>query len=181
MIGPVLRGEADLVIGSRYLEHTCQVPRHRVLGHRFFNWLTRASSGVNATDSQSGFRAFSPQALSCAKFHSQGFSVESEMQFIAGRQALRVTEVPITIRYQDKAKRLVVQAVSPTGIFRATRAGALPGRPELGYGGGRPLRAHPPTGGGLHADLRVTFGSRADHDLHSLHASLSAWSADRFV
>jgi hypothetical protein len=79
---PILIGEADLVIGSRYLEHTSQVPRHRIWGHWGFNLITRLASGVTASDSQSGYRAFSPRALTTNGFSSGGFSVESEMQFI---------------------------------------------------------------------------------------------------
>ena len=135
VVTPVLRGEADVVIGSRYLAHTCQVPRHRVWGHYFFNWLTQAASGVRATDSQSGYRAFSPRAVSCADFHSQGFSVEAEMQFIAGQQALRVVEVPVSMRYSDRPKRPVMQqglhvlggVLKLTGQYRPLVYFGLPG------------------------------------------------------
>jgi glycosyltransferase involved in cell wall biosynthesis len=109
VIQPVVRGEADLVIGSRYLNRSCQVPRHRIWGHMFFNWLTKIASGVYASDSQSGYRAFSARAISCAKFHSHGFSAEIEMQFIAGQRELKVVEVPVTIRYTDKPKRPVIK------------------------------------------------------------------------
>ncbi len=104
---PVLRGEADLVVGSRYLQNASNTPRHRILGHRFFNLLTNLASGVRASDSQSGYRAFSPRAVEALAFHSRGFSVESEMQFIAHEHGLRLAEVPITIRYTDKPKRSV--------------------------------------------------------------------------
>jgi glycosyltransferase involved in cell wall biosynthesis len=135
VVAPVLRGEADVVIGSRYLAHTCQVPRHRVWGHRFFNWLTQTTSGVRATDSQSGYRAFSPRAVSYADFHSQGFSVEAEMQFIAGQQALRVVEVPVSMRYSDRPKRPVMQqgihvlggVLKLTGQYRPLVYFGLPG------------------------------------------------------
>jgi glycosyltransferase involved in cell wall biosynthesis len=108
VVEPILSGQADIVVGSRYLEHTSEVPRHRIWGHRVFNLLTRVSSGMAATDSQSGFRAFSPAALERIDFRSHGFSVESEMQFIAKEYGLRLVEVPITIRYTDKPKRPVV-------------------------------------------------------------------------
>lgn len=135
VVAPVLRGEADVVIGSRYLAHTCQVPRHRVWGHRFFNWLTQTTSGVRATDSQSGYRAFSPRAVSYADFHSQGFSVEAEMQFIAGQQALRVVEVPVNMCYSDRPKRPVMQqglhvlggVLKLTGQYRPLMYFGLPG------------------------------------------------------
>jgi hypothetical protein len=70
--------------------------------------LTRYTSGVESSDSQSGFRAFSPRALQAISFCSQDFSVESEMQFLAQEHGLRVVEVPVTIRYSDPPKRSVL-------------------------------------------------------------------------
>lgn len=105
---PVLNGDADLVIGSRYLENTSHVPIQRVLGHWGFTSLVNALSGTPLTDSQSGFRAFSLPAITALTFSSKGFSVESEMQFLAHDYHFRVLEVPITIRYEDKPKRSVI-------------------------------------------------------------------------
>ncbi len=103
---PVLENAADIVIGSRYLTNKSVVPRHRILGHQFFNYLTALASGTQVSDSQSGYRAFSPKACRHL-FHSAGFTVESEMQFIAREHNLRIMEVPITIQYTDKPKRSV--------------------------------------------------------------------------
>lgn len=108
VVKPVLDGKADIVIGSRYIQYHSNVPRHRILGHWFFNNLTKMASGVAATDSQSGYRAFSAAALEAISFSSKGFSVESEMQFIAREKHLRLVEVPITILYSDKPKRSVI-------------------------------------------------------------------------
>ena len=41
-------------------------------------------------------------------FQSQGFSVESEMQFLIRKYDLRVAEVPVTITYPDRPKRNVL-------------------------------------------------------------------------
>jgi glycosyltransferase involved in cell wall biosynthesis len=108
VVQPVVDGTADIVIGSRYLDHVSQVPAHRVLGHLLFRWLTSIASGITIGDTQSGYRAFSPRAFAQINFHSRGFSVESEMQFMAHEHGLRVTEVPITIRYPDPPKRSVI-------------------------------------------------------------------------
>lgn len=105
---PIIDGKADIVVGSRYLEKTSKVPRHRIWGHHFFNVITGQASGVPLTDSQSGFRAFSKRALEAINFKSNGFSVECEMQFLASEQKLNIVEVPITIHYYDKPKRSVV-------------------------------------------------------------------------
>jgi glycosyltransferase involved in cell wall biosynthesis len=109
VLAPVLNGDADIVVGSRYLEHRSDVPRHRVMGHWGFNLLTKLASGTPASDSQSGYRTFSPRAIEAISFSSQGFSVESEMQFWVHDLGLRLKEVPITIRYQDKPKRNVMK------------------------------------------------------------------------
>jgi glycosyltransferase involved in cell wall biosynthesis len=108
VITPILTGKADIVVGSRYLEPTSDVPTHRAWGHRAFNALSSGVSGVPVSDSQSGFRAFSPRALWCLSFDSSSFSVESEMQLLARDHRLLVSEVPITIQYLDKPKRPVI-------------------------------------------------------------------------
>ena len=108
VVKPVLMGEADIVIGSRYLKNQSRVPGHRIIGHRIFNWITHLVSGIPVSDSQSGYRAFSPKAVEAISFYSNGFSVESEMQFIIRENNLRFVEIPITIRYDDRPKRSVV-------------------------------------------------------------------------
>jgi glycosyltransferase involved in cell wall biosynthesis len=110
VIAPVLAGQADLVVGSRYLQHTSRVPYHRVCGHYFFKLVINRLSGVAITDTQSGFRAFSIRALRMVNaFQADGFGVESEMQFQAHKFQLRVTEVPITVRYYQEVKRSVIK------------------------------------------------------------------------
>ncbi|HUX75568.1 MAG TPA: glycosyltransferase family 2 protein [Anaerolineae bacterium] len=110
VLAPVLRGEADLIVGSRYLNGSeSGVPRNRVWGYWVFTTLTNLLSGKRTTDSQSGFRAFSPRAIECIRFSSEGFSVESEMQFLAKQHNLRLAEVIITANYVEKSKRPVVK------------------------------------------------------------------------
>ena len=108
VIEPIKAGKADLVIGSRYLSQHNKIPRHRSWGHLLFNTITKWGSGVHVSDSQSGFRALSRKALNVACFTSQGFSVESEMQFLANEKGLTIAEVPVTIRYPDQPKRPVL-------------------------------------------------------------------------
>jgi hypothetical protein len=109
IVQPILEDKADVVVGSRYLNNTSNTPNHRKLGHWFFNKLTGITSQVNLTDSQSGYRAFSLRAINADRFLSTNFTVESEMQFWAHEQELRVIEVPVTIQYTDKPKRSVIQ------------------------------------------------------------------------
>ena len=108
VIEPVISQQADIVVGSRYLDSRNHVPLSRILGHRFFNLLTEVSTGISSSDSQSGFRAFSPRALKMLSFCSRGFSVESEIQFLAQEHRLRIVEVPVTIHYPDPPKRSIM-------------------------------------------------------------------------
>ena len=105
LLQPVLEGEADIVVGSRFLQTKSRIPRFRALGQRILTFLTNIGAEVKLTDSQSGFRAFSPKAVETLSFAEKGFSVESEMQFLAKEANLRMVEVPVTIEYHDKAKR----------------------------------------------------------------------------
>ncbi|WP_254822971.1 glycosyltransferase family 2 protein [Haloglomus halophilum] len=101
VVGPVSEGESDLVVGSRYLEDSGEdeTPRYRRFGQRVLDMLTMGSSRTNVTDSQSGFRAFSPKAVEELELNSQSFGVESEMISEASSKGLDIEERSIDVRY----------------------------------------------------------------------------------
>jgi len=105
MLAPIEQGEADIVIGSRFVGIESEIPKWRIVGQHALTIATNLASGVHCTDSQSGFRAFSPESLPYLDFSAEGFSLESEMQFIAAEQDLRLAEVPISVVYEEPAKR----------------------------------------------------------------------------
>ena len=100
LIKPIIDGGADFVNGSRYLngfeENT---PAYRRVGQRVLDIATNIASGTKVTDSQSGFRAFKGDTISCYKFRDPGFGIESEMIADAAENNLRIVEVPITVKY----------------------------------------------------------------------------------
>jgi glycosyltransferase involved in cell wall biosynthesis len=101
VIEPVINGEADIVVGSRYLEsgEDDETPRYRRLGQRVLDALTMGSSRVNVTDSQSGFRALSPTAVDELSLSATSFGVESEMISEAAENGLDIQERSIDVRY----------------------------------------------------------------------------------
>lgn len=100
LITPILRGEADMVNGSRYLNgHTTDTPAYRRLGQTILDKATIVNSGVKITDSQSGFRAFAASTKNIFRFNAQGMAIESEMLADAGKAGLRIKEVEIDVRY----------------------------------------------------------------------------------
>lgn len=106
LIAPIEAGEADLVVGSRFLGVQSRIPRWRILGQHALTLATNVASGVSLTDSQSGFRALSRKALYALKFRPEGgFSIESEMQFLIHQHRLSVEEVPVKMTYDEGPKR----------------------------------------------------------------------------
>jgi glycosyltransferase involved in cell wall biosynthesis len=105
VLAPLFTGEADLVIGSRFMDMKNHIPVWRQFGQHVLTWATNAAAGVRASDSQSGFRAFSRQMLEGVVWQSDGFAVECEMQFWAREHNLRIQEVAISCLYVEKPKR----------------------------------------------------------------------------
>jgi glycosyltransferase involved in cell wall biosynthesis len=105
VVQPILKQEADVVVGSRFLDVKSDIPQWRQFGQYTLTAVTNTLSGLKISDSQSGFRAFSMTAAKALKFSSEGLSVESEMQFLFEPAGLRVMEAPISVRYLDGNKR----------------------------------------------------------------------------
>jgi glycosyltransferase involved in cell wall biosynthesis len=99
VVGPVLRGEADLVIGSRVLG--AAEPDALTLPQRAGNWVAaimlRALFSQPTTD-LGPFRCVSMAALSRLGMHDPAFGWTAEMQTKALRLGMRVLEVPVNAR-----------------------------------------------------------------------------------
>jgi glycosyltransferase involved in cell wall biosynthesis len=99
VLGPIQNDGADMVIGSRFLDIHSDIPGYRRAGQKVLNSLTNSISETKVTDSQSGFRAFSKKAIDSISFGETGIGIESSMQRAADDSGLKITEVPITCRY----------------------------------------------------------------------------------
>jgi glycosyltransferase involved in cell wall biosynthesis len=105
LIEPILSSDIDMAVGSRYLDIKSTIPSYRIWGHRVLTFFTNLGSRIKLSDSQSGFRAFSPKAINALTLAEDGLSVESEMQFLANESGLKIQEIPIVIRYHGNHKR----------------------------------------------------------------------------
>ena len=96
-----IREGFDIVIGSRFLrkDDKEKVPRVRSFGIRTITKLTQTGASGKITDSQSGFRAYSKNALSKINLFQDGMAVSTEILLRASEKKLSITEVPITINY----------------------------------------------------------------------------------
>ena len=97
LLAPILMGEARMAIGSRLsgkLEDGA-ISKTHLLGNRFFNYLINVLFRSDVTDSQSGFRVISRDAMDLQGLRSKGFEIETEMTIQALGKGVKVVEVPI--------------------------------------------------------------------------------------
>ncbi|MGB9980651.1 glycosyltransferase family 2 protein, partial [Methanobacterium sp.] len=100
LIKPIINGEADIVNGSRYINgNKKDTPSYRRIGQSILDKATNLGSGLNITDSQSGYRAFARYTIPAFKFNCIDFSIESEMLMDAANAGLQIEEVEIGVRY----------------------------------------------------------------------------------
>jgi len=102
LVEPILGGEADMVIGCRF---SCgnHIPAYRSLGNRILNFFTNLSAG-KATDTQSGFRAYSRTALNAIDVAVDGLGVDSQILIDAKEKDVRVVEVSVSAKYPKGVK-----------------------------------------------------------------------------
>lgn len=97
VIEPILRGDADMVIGSRTRGKN-RIPLYRRFGLWILNKGTQIASNLNI-DSQSGFRAMRKELLEGIDLECEGYCVETEMIVKALERGFKIVEVPIEARY----------------------------------------------------------------------------------
>jgi len=97
VLAPILEEKADLVIGSRYLNHKSVAARKlNSFGVKLFNYFIQLLTGVVITDSQSGYRAMKREVLKNQNLKSGEYEIESEMLVKTAKKNFRITEVPIS-------------------------------------------------------------------------------------
>jgi glycosyltransferase involved in cell wall biosynthesis len=105
ILEPIIHGRADLVNGSRYMtidgNNGKETPFYRRIGQNVLDSFTNINGKIDVTDSQSGFRAFSANNLDKFSFHSNDYSIESEMLIEAANAGLKIEEVPINVSYVE--------------------------------------------------------------------------------
>lgn len=104
LIHPIVRHEADIVLGSRFLrkESAREVPLTRTCLLKVAVWFTRLMTGLSVTDTHNGLRAFSRVVYPTIVFGHRDMVHASELLDILKNMHWRWCEVPVTIRYTDR-------------------------------------------------------------------------------
>ncbi|HVC36225.1 MAG TPA: glycosyltransferase family 2 protein [Candidatus Dormibacteraeota bacterium] len=93
----------DLLIGSRLI-NTGGMSRLKRFGNKGLSFITYILFGISVTDSQSGLRIFSNQALTRLKWKTSGYEFCSEMLWRAKQIKLKIDEFPIKAIYTDYSR-----------------------------------------------------------------------------
>ncbi len=101
VIAPVLRGEADLAIGSRFVNPSTNMPPYRNLGIYIITWLYNIGSKNKITDSQSCFRSYSRRLLETIDIARADFGFSIEVLVKARKKGLKIVEVPASCLYHS--------------------------------------------------------------------------------
>ena len=93
---PILHGNADIVIGSRYKKRSeYKTSFVRLSGIKFFSWLSSLIIKQQITDTTSGFRALNKDAYSLFSEEYPTDFPDAEAIILLGYRGFRISEIPI--------------------------------------------------------------------------------------
>ena len=101
VIKPLVTGEAQAVIGVRPLE---DMPRSRNYANAIMNFLTKIFYRVDVSDSQTGFRAITRDALDKITINATGYLISSEFIREINDNDIPFAEVPIETIYTPETQ-----------------------------------------------------------------------------
>ena len=133
VLQPIFENKADIVIGSRFLGETKDLPRYRKIGIKTITGLTNVMTGSKITDSQSGFRAYSKKVLKEISPTESGMGISTEILIKASKKEMRIVEVPITISYEGSTHSQEPLSHGTSVIMSTIKHVAIE-RPLLYYG-----------------------------------------------
>jgi glycosyltransferase involved in cell wall biosynthesis len=105
LVEPILRGQADLVIGDRDVKSIEHFSPIKKLLQRLGSWVVRRASGTTVPDTTSGFRAYNREAALQVQVVSR-FTYTLETVIQAGKMLVAIDHVPIRTNPKLRESRL---------------------------------------------------------------------------
>ena len=137
----VLHGDADMVVGSRYLSTSkSKAPLNRRLVRRAAIESIRSVSGIRLTDPFSGYRCFSPAGVDVLDLEGDRYECELEAFFCVARSGLMIEEVAIPRVYTTQSSKMGYHRGRVLGRFDVLKSYA---RTIQLHGSSMPLRTRP--------------------------------------
>jgi glycosyltransferase involved in cell wall biosynthesis len=106
LVAPIVAGNADYVVGSRFAGRIHRMLPHRRLGNRALTAAVRFVTRTPVTDGQSGYRALSRRAAMAAEIpHDYNYAHVLTIDLMA--KGFRYAEVPITYSFRESGRSFV--------------------------------------------------------------------------
>jgi len=99
LLDTLTQHNVDVIIGSRFLNQNTEAPGYRKRGIKIITSAANYGTDLKVSDSQSGFRAYSKNAIDAIHPTEEGMSVSTEILLKISNKGLSLAEVPITVSY----------------------------------------------------------------------------------
>jgi len=99
LVNALIENNVDIVIGSRFLDKNTNSPSYRKVGIKIITSASNFGTNFKVSDSQSGFRVYSKDAIDAINPTDEGMSVSTEILLKASDKGFSVAEVPISVSY----------------------------------------------------------------------------------
>ena len=143
VLKPITNDDADIIIGSRFLDKNNEIPKYRKIGIKAITSITNSSMGEKLSDSQSGFRAYNKKILENITPSESGMGVSTEILIKASKNKFRIKEVPIIVSYEGETSThnpvshgasVVLSTIKFTSIEHPLKFYGISGMSFLGIG-----------------------------------------------
>ncbi|HLC87542.1 MAG TPA: glycosyltransferase family 2 protein, partial [Patescibacteria group bacterium] len=109
LINPILKGEADMVIGDRQINKLRFMPLNKKIGNLFGSWVLRVLTGVEIPDASSGFRAFDKELGSEYNLQSDHtYTHETIIQ--AANKGFGIISIPVNFKKRSNGTSRLISA-----------------------------------------------------------------------
>lgn len=102
IITPIIKGEADVVYGSRFLKKNRNIPAKTRLANYFLTFITNVLYGTKLTDMETAYKAFRREVIEGIRLKALDFEIEPEITARIVQKGYEIHEVPISYRPRTK-------------------------------------------------------------------------------
>ena len=95
-----------LVVGCRDFRNAANVPKSSRFGRKFSNFWCKLETGVDCSDTQSGFRAYPVRALHELEFHCRRYNFEIEALVKILWSGFELVDLPVGVVYAPPGERI---------------------------------------------------------------------------
>ena len=108
LAGPVFRGEADVVYGSRFLHQKRKGYLANRMANAFLTAFSNLFTGEKLTDMETCYKCFRREVIQSLDLEEERFGFEPEVTAKIARKKIRIREVPISYypRTNEEGKKI---------------------------------------------------------------------------